>query len=57
LKGLVSEQVLRVLPVRRVNLDLVEVRAEREFLDHLAQRVYKVRKAILGIPGHQVQPE
>lgn len=49
--------VLRVLRVRQVNLDLVEVRAEREFLDHLAQRVYKVRKVILGIPGHQVQPE
>jgi len=49
--------VLRVLPVRRVNLDLVEVKVEREFLDHLAQRVYKVRKAILEIPGHQVQQE
>jgi hypothetical protein len=40
-----------------VNLDLAEVRAEREFLDHLAQRVYKAQKVILGIPGHQVQPE
>lgn len=49
--------VLRVLPVCQENLDLVEVRAEREFLDHLVQRVYKARKAILGIPGHQVQPE
>jgi hypothetical protein len=57
LKDPLSKQVLRALLVHRVNLDLVEVRAEREFLDHLAQRVYKARKAILGFPGHQVQPE
>jgi hypothetical protein len=50
------KQVLRVLLVPLVNPALVEVKAEREFLDHLVQRVYKVRKETPEIPGHQDQP-
>lgn len=51
-----EQGVLKVLLARQVNLGHVEVRAEREFQDHLVQKVYKARKETPEIPGHQDQP-
>jgi hypothetical protein len=53
---MVSEQALKVLPERQVNLGHVEVRAEREFQGHLVLKVYKGRKETPEIPAHQDQP-
>jgi hypothetical protein len=52
---MVFTQVLKVLLARQVNLGHVEVRVEREFQDHLVQKVYKVRKETPENPGHQDQ--